>query len=988
MVTSTNVARQVKVDTTTTNGFHDHKQNFPPLVSSFNDKIRPILDAVDKLRSLNITQEGIALPTIVVVGDQSSGKSSVLESLAGISLPRGQEICTRVPLIMRLQHHPDDVPEFVLEYKNETVNIMDESRISEAIEKATVEVAGNYKGIANVPLTLMVKKKGVPDLTMVDLPGITRVPIGDQPGDIYEQISEIISKCLPDIVKKINERLNASISELNKLPITLTSVPDAMVAFMQIVGSIKETLQRILIRGEFDQYEDDNQMHCNARLVEMLDEFSIELNTSIKFSEDFLVEEMKVLEEANGIRLPNFLPHSVFLCLLQRKVSTISDMPVSFVDKVWSYLETVCVRVLTDRCDNYPQLLPSMRKATLHVMREKKVQFEERVVEMIEMEKITDYTCDPEFTASYNKLMEHSSTFSSSLSNSNYRTNVEGYGSIYIRHLHGVAANTRDQAFDLKMRMTAYWKIVLKRMVDWVALQLRFLIQKVVNKEIEMEMNEVIVRGGVDKLRSLNITQEGIALPTIVVVGDQSSGKSSVLESLAGISLPRGQEICTRVPLIMRLQHHPDDVPEFVLEYKNETVNIMDESRISEAIEKATVEVAGNYKGIANVPLTLMVKKKGVPDLTMVDLPGITRVPIGDQPGDIYEQISEIISKCLPDIVKKINERLNASISELNKLPITLTSVPDAMVAFMQIVGSIKETLQRILIRGEFDQYEDDNQMHCNARLVEMLDEFSIELNTSIKFSEDFLVEEMKVLEEANGIRLPNFLPHSVFLCLLQRKVSTISDMPVSFVDKVWSYLETVCVRVLTDRCDNYPQLLPSMRKATLHVMREKKVQFEERVVEMIEMEKITDYTCDPEFTASYNKLMEHSSTFSSSLSNSNYRTNVEGYGSIYIRHLHGVAANTRDQAFDLKMRMTAYWKIVLKRMVDWVALQLRFLIQKVVNKEIEMEMNEVIVRGGGIEKMLDEPPSMAIKREKLQRSIGLLKASKEVIEQVMDGNN
>ncbi|GJU86828.1 dynamin-related protein 4C-like protein [Tanacetum coccineum] len=230
--------------------------------------------------------------------------------------------------------------------------------------------------------------------------------------------ADIISKCLPDIIKKINEKLNASISELNKLPITLTTVPDAMVAFMQIVGSLKETLQRILIRDEFDQYQDDNQMHCNARLVEMLDEFSIELNTSIKFSEDFLVEEMKVLEEANGIRLPNFLPHSVFLCLLQRKVNTISDMPVSFVDKVWSYLETVCVRVLIDRCDNYPQLLPSMRKATLHVMREKKVQFEVRVFEMIEMEKITDYTCDPEFTASYNKLMGHRSKTCSTLSSS------------------------------------------------------------------------------------------------------------------------------------------------------------------------------------------------------------------------------------------------------------------------------------------------------------------------------------------------------------------------------------------------------------------------------------------------------------------------------------------------------------------------------------------------------------------------------------------
>ena len=73
-----------------------------PIVSPYNQKIRPLLDTVDTLRHLKIMQEGIQLPTIVVVGDQSSGKSSVLESLAGICLPRGDGICTRVPLIMSL----------------------------------------------------------------------------------------------------------------------------------------------------------------------------------------------------------------------------------------------------------------------------------------------------------------------------------------------------------------------------------------------------------------------------------------------------------------------------------------------------------------------------------------------------------------------------------------------------------------------------------------------------------------------------------------------------------------------------------------------------------------------------------------------------------------------------------------------------------------------------------------------------------------------
>nr|GEZ29123.1 dynamin-related protein 4C-like [Tanacetum cinerariifolium] len=174
---------EVKNDTTKTNNYK--KPTFPPLGSSYNDKIRPILDVVDKLRRLNVTQEGIPLPTIVVVGDQSSGKSSVLESLAGISLPRGQGICTRVPLVMRLQHHEEDVPKFTLKYQNKEEEIYDESGISKSITKATDEVAGNCKGVANIPLTLVVKKKGVPDLTMVDLPGITRNPIGDQPANIF-----------------------------------------------------------------------------------------------------------------------------------------------------------------------------------------------------------------------------------------------------------------------------------------------------------------------------------------------------------------------------------------------------------------------------------------------------------------------------------------------------------------------------------------------------------------------------------------------------------------------------------------------------------------------------------------------------------------------------------------------------------------------------------------------------------------------------------
>jgi energy-coupling factor transporter ATP-binding protein EcfA2 len=139
---------------------------------SYNDQIHPLLDTVDRLRHLKVIQEGIQLPTIVVVGDQSSGKSSVMESLAGISLPRGQGIYTRVPLIMRLKDDPSaDSPKLQLEYSNNRVVATSEDKVADAINVVTAEITGNGKSISDAPINLVVRKRGMPELTLVDLPG-------------------------------------------------------------------------------------------------------------------------------------------------------------------------------------------------------------------------------------------------------------------------------------------------------------------------------------------------------------------------------------------------------------------------------------------------------------------------------------------------------------------------------------------------------------------------------------------------------------------------------------------------------------------------------------------------------------------------------------------------------------------------------------------------------------------------------------------------
>lgn len=69
-----------------------------------------LIPIINKLQDAFALVEGgspIDLPQIVVIGAQSSGKSSVLENLVGRDfLPRGSNIVTRRPLILQLNHTP------------------------------------------------------------------------------------------------------------------------------------------------------------------------------------------------------------------------------------------------------------------------------------------------------------------------------------------------------------------------------------------------------------------------------------------------------------------------------------------------------------------------------------------------------------------------------------------------------------------------------------------------------------------------------------------------------------------------------------------------------------------------------------------------------------------------------------------------------------------------------------------------------------------
>ncbi|XP_034567151.1 dynamin-3 isoform X2 [Notolabrus celidotus] len=130
------------------------------------------------------------LPQIAVVGGQSAGKSSVLENFVGRDfLPRGSGIVTRRPLILQLVNNKAEYAEF-LHCKGKKFVDFDEVRAE--IEAETDRITGSNKGISTIPINLRVYSPHVLNLTLIDLPGMTKVAVGDQPVDIEHQIRDML----------------------------------------------------------------------------------------------------------------------------------------------------------------------------------------------------------------------------------------------------------------------------------------------------------------------------------------------------------------------------------------------------------------------------------------------------------------------------------------------------------------------------------------------------------------------------------------------------------------------------------------------------------------------------------------------------------------------------------------------------------------------------------------------------------------------------
>ncbi|CAL9123769.1 unnamed protein product [Musa acuminata var. zebrina] len=168
-----------------------------PGVGPIGHSVIPIVNKLQDIFAQLGSSSTMDLPQVAVVGSQSSGKSSVLEALVGRDfLPRGTDICTRRPLVLQLIHLPRRSEDGGAEWGEfrhlEGQRFYDFSEIRREIQAETDREAGKNKGVSYNQICLKIFSPNVLNITLVDLPGITKVPVGDQPRDIEASIRTMI----------------------------------------------------------------------------------------------------------------------------------------------------------------------------------------------------------------------------------------------------------------------------------------------------------------------------------------------------------------------------------------------------------------------------------------------------------------------------------------------------------------------------------------------------------------------------------------------------------------------------------------------------------------------------------------------------------------------------------------------------------------------------------------------------------------------------
>ncbi|CAF3577535.1 unnamed protein product [Rotaria sp. Silwood1] len=292
----------------------------------------PMINELQRIFTMVNTRLTLTLPQIAVVGSQSAGKSSVLENIVGRDfLPRGGSMVTKRPLVLQLvTSQGQEYGVFGHKPQQRFTNYAD---IRQEIENDTKAVVRNDMGVSNMPINLTIYSPHVVNLTLVDLPGMVKVPSQGQPLDISKRIDDIIleyisnENCLILAVTPANIDLVTSdalviarsrdptgkrtIGVLTKLDM-MGRGHNARDVFLNKVVVLERGFIGVVLRGQrVDEY---------GRVMRELD-----IPAAIEFERQFFLNDPAYHDMADRMGVP-YLQHTLSIQLTEHILKCLPDL--------------------------------------------------------------------------------------------------------------------------------------------------------------------------------------------------------------------------------------------------------------------------------------------------------------------------------------------------------------------------------------------------------------------------------------------------------------------------------------------------------------------------------------------------------------------------------------------------------------------------------------------------------------------------------------
>ena len=267
------------------------------------DDYREILAKIETVRkTIGKNKYQISLPQITVIGDQSSGKSSLLSEISGVSFPNNSGITTKCPAVVYTKYDEkcQDPIYFIQKEGDSEETEVKGDQLSKMILEYQKEILQDQK-VSSTPVIITAKGKNFNDLVLVDLPGI--ISNGEGKKEVIEMIERYIEP---------EESLILTVTEAKQ--------DDETAQALELAKNFDRNEERtIRVLTKFDNFDSEDSESRAIRLVSNIETLSAHAvicrpdgKKYNSYSEEEILKGFKLPPERMGVyslkeRLPQLL---------------------------------------------------------------------------------------------------------------------------------------------------------------------------------------------------------------------------------------------------------------------------------------------------------------------------------------------------------------------------------------------------------------------------------------------------------------------------------------------------------------------------------------------------------------------------------------------------------------------------------------------------------------------------------------------------------